>query len=78
MKEERVWEVLGQLGLRDVANSRVGSGEKRGISGGERRRLSIGLELVARPSILILDEPTCVSPIIYSVHSLTLDCAVPV
>lgn len=58
VKEERVWEVLGQLGLRDVANSRVGSGERRGISGGERRRLSIGLELVARPSILILDEPT--------------------
>lgn len=60
VKEERVWEVLGQLGLRDVANSRVGSGERRGISGGERRRLSIGLELVARPSILILDEPTYV------------------
>lgn len=58
VKEERVWEVLGQLGLRDVANSRVGSEERRGISGGERRRLSIGLELVARPSILILDEPT--------------------
>ena len=59
-KAERVWEVLGQLGLRDIAESRVGSGERRGISGGERRRLSIGLELIARPSILILDEPTCV------------------
>lgn len=57
-KAERVWEVLGQLGLRDIAESRVGSGERRGISGGERRRLSIGLELLARPSILILDEPT--------------------
>lgn len=55
---DRVWEVLGQLGLRDVAHSRVGSGERRGISGGERRRLSIGLELIAKPSILILDEPT--------------------
>lgn len=57
-KAERVWEVLGQLGLQDIAESRVGSGERRGISGGERRRLSIGLELIARPSILILDEPT--------------------
>lgn len=54
----RVWEILGQLGLRDIANSRIGSGERRGISGGERRRLSIGLELIAKPSILILDEPT--------------------
>jgi hypothetical protein len=37
---------------------RIGSGERRGISGGERRRLSIGLELMADPAILILDEPT--------------------
>lgn len=57
-KAERVWQVLGQLGLQDIANSRIGSGERRGISGGERRRLSIGLELIALPSILILDEPT--------------------
>lgn len=57
-QEQRVWEILGQLGLRDIAHSRVGSGERRGISGGERRRLSIGLELIAKPSILILDEPT--------------------
>lgn len=57
-KEERAWEVLGQLGLRDIATSRIGSEDRRGISGGERRRLSIGLELIAKPSILILDEPT--------------------
>jgi energy-coupling factor transporter ATP-binding protein EcfA2 len=54
----RVWEIIEQLGLRDIADSRIGSGERRGISGGERRRLSIGLELIARPSVLILDEPT--------------------
>jgi ABC-type multidrug transport system ATPase subunit len=54
----RVAAVLEQLGLADVANSRIGSSERRGISGGQRRRLSIGLELLAQPSVLILDEPT--------------------
>jgi len=57
-KRQRVEEVLGQLGLSRIADSRIGSTERRGISGGERRRLSIGLELMAQPSILILDEPT--------------------
>jgi ABC-type multidrug transport system ATPase subunit len=54
----RVAAVLEQLGLADVAHSRIGSSERRGISGGQRRRLSIGLELLAQPSVLILDEPT--------------------
>lgn len=46
------------LGLAHIRDVRIGDGEKRGISGGEMRRVSIGLELVARPDILILDEPT--------------------
>lgn len=49
---------MTSLGLLDVADSIIGSGERRGISGGEKRRLSIGLELVAAPAILIADEPT--------------------
>lgn len=39
-------------------HTRVGSVEKRGISGGQRKRVSIGLELVGAPSLLFLDEPT--------------------
>ena len=58
VKEQRAHTVLAQLGLTDVANTRVGSSEHRGISGGEMRRVSIGVELVAAPDVLVLDEPT--------------------
>ncbi|GJN93275.1 hypothetical protein Rhopal_006322-T1 [Rhodotorula paludigena] len=60
-KRARVFEVMTQLGLVDIADSYIGTVEgtgRWGISGGERRRVSIALELVAHPSILILDEPT--------------------
>ncbi|KAG6499497.1 ABC transporter G family member 10-like [Zingiber officinale] len=54
----RVRELLKDLGLAHVASSRVGGGGTRGISGGERRRVSIGVELVHDPAVLLLDEPT--------------------
>jgi ABC-type multidrug transport system ATPase subunit len=56
--EERVNEVLHILGLYHVRHSIVGDPLRRGISGGERKRVSIGQELVADPALLILDEPT--------------------
>ncbi|ORX40047.1 hypothetical protein BD324DRAFT_616077 [Kockovaella imperatae] len=58
VKIERANTVLQQLGLEHVAHTRVGSTEHRGISGGEMRRVSIGIELVAAPDVLVLDEPT--------------------
>ena len=59
-KRQRVEDVLEQLGLTRVRDSRIGgrTSQARGISGGEMRRVSIGLELVASPDVLILDEPT--------------------
>jgi ABC-type multidrug transport system ATPase subunit len=56
-KRSRVLGVMEQLGLSDLANTRIGDRRHRGLSGGEMRRVSIGLELIARPDVLILDEP---------------------
>jgi len=60
-KQERVNNLLQKLGISNISNTRVGDvtgGKARGISGGEMRRLSIGLELIASPDLLLLDEPT--------------------
>ncbi|KAJ1941586.1 (ABC) transporter, partial [Kickxella alabastrina] len=57
-KEERVRDVLIDLGLWHVRDSKIGKNGARGISGGEMRRVSIACELVTSPSIIFLDEPT--------------------
>lgn len=52
-------QCLEELGLDGaVADTITGGGLKKGISGGEKRRVSIGVELVASPSIIFMDEPT--------------------
>jgi ABC-type multidrug transport system ATPase subunit len=51
-------ETLSVLKLTHIQNSIVGNELQRGISGGERKRVNIGMELVALPSVLFLDEPT--------------------
>ncbi|KAI4339252.1 hypothetical protein MLD38_024214 [Melastoma candidum] len=53
-----VERVIDSLGLQGVRDSLVGTVEKRGISGGQRKRVNVGLEMVMEPSLLILDEPT--------------------
>jgi ATP-binding cassette subfamily G (WHITE) protein 2 len=57
-KKAIVEEVIGQLGLEKCADLKVGTEFLRGISGGERRRTNVGMELVLSPGVLFLDEPT--------------------
>ncbi|OVA03637.1 ABC transporter-like [Macleaya cordata] len=54
----RVKALIQELGLGHVAKARVGDDRVRGISGGERRRVSIGVDVIHDPRVLILDEPT--------------------
>ncbi|GAB2226094.1 hypothetical protein Drorol1_Dr00021884, partial [Drosera rotundifolia] len=57
-KIERADMVIKEMGLQDSMNTRVGGWSKRGISGGQRRRVSICIEILTRPPLLFLDEPT--------------------
>ena len=50
--------LLEDLGLSHCADSLIGSAAVRGVSGGEKRRVAIGVELVVSPSTIFLDEPT--------------------
>lgn len=47
-----------ELGLEDCADHLIGNWHLRGISGGEKKRLSIALEIITQPHLLFLDEPT--------------------
>src|SRR3972149_4173186 len=55
---ERVNAVLSDLGLFEARNLKVGSPLEKTISGGQRKRLNIALELIREPSVLFVDEPT--------------------
>ncbi|CAF1052470.1 unnamed protein product [Rotaria sp. Silwood1] len=57
-RAERVTKVINDLGLESCADTRIGTEFLRGVSGGERRRTCIGMELVLSPKVLFLDEPT--------------------
>ncbi|URE03351.1 ABC-2 type transporter [Musa troglodytarum] len=57
-KKSRVQALIDQLGLRSSAKTIIGDEIHRGVSGGERRRVSIGIDIIHDPIILFLDEPT--------------------
>ncbi|QHO08479.1 ABC transporter G family member 9-like [Arachis ipaensis] len=60
-KEEKIMQakiVIDQLGLTECKDSMIGGPCLRGVSGGERKRVSIGQEMLINPSLLLLDEPT--------------------
>ncbi|XP_059282783.1 ABC transporter G family member 10-like [Lycium ferocissimum] len=56
--KDRVSKLLNELGLDHVGSMKVGSESSRTISGGEKRRVAIGVELVHDPAVVLLDEPT--------------------
>jgi len=56
--EARINDLLARLKISHIADSVIGTHEKGGISGGERKRVDIGIELITNPALLLLDEPT--------------------
>ena len=56
-KDDIVEQIISELSLEGVAHSLIGDSNQRGISGGERKRVCIGMELVHSPQFIFLDEP---------------------
>jgi|TARA_B110000285_G_C15109911_1_gene610408 ABC-type multidrug transport system ATPase subunit len=50
--------LINDLGLKNSQNTQIGSVMRKTISGGERKRTAIGVELITNPSLILLDEPT--------------------
>jgi ABC-type multidrug transport system ATPase subunit len=57
-KMARVEKVIADLKLTKCQNTKIGGPLVKGVSGGERKRTSIGVELITDPSLIFLDEPT--------------------
>lgn len=56
--EKKVFNMISDLHLNHCQNTRIGDNIVRGVSGGERKRTSIGVELISDPKIIFMDEPT--------------------
>ncbi|KAF7112841.1 hypothetical protein RHSIM_RhsimUnG0188300 [Rhododendron simsii] len=57
-KKDRAEITIREMGLHDCMNTRIGGWGTKGLSRGERRRVSICIEILTRPKLLFLDEPT--------------------
>ncbi|XVE93156.1 hypothetical protein REPUB_Repub01dG0166000 [Reevesia pubescens] len=57
-KKERAEMTIREMGLEDAMNTRIGGWGAKGLSGGQKRRVSICIEILTRPRLLLLDEPT--------------------
>eukprot|EP00842_Homolaphlyctis_polyrhiza_P000736 jgi/Hompol1/1663/HPOL_002739-RA len=57
-KFQLVEEVILELGLKECADTIIGDDWRKGISGGEKRRVSVGCQLLLNPSVIFMDEPT--------------------
>lgn len=57
-KEQRVDQTIQELGLLNSRDTKIGTVFQKGVSGGQKRRVSMGVELLTRPKLLFLDEPT--------------------
>lgn len=57
-RAKKVGEMLALLGLSGIENTIIGDSSMKGVSGGERKRVAVGMQLITDPSLLFLDEPT--------------------
>lgn len=71
-REERIYETMRLLEIEHCKDVLVGDSRHKGISGGERKRLCIAIELLTKPTLLFLDEPTSGLDSSTALHLITI------